>query len=279
MREPAVSQNLATGRVVRDSFGLAGLGIPSLFQLALIGEVLRRAVDRLATGADPFLFQPAPAQSAQETLVQALLAWPAQMTHFLTMAILIWSAYGLLTHARLSPKALGAAFARAFVPLVLLSALTSATGEGATVLLAAARTHPTYANMASAFLGAVTLLAAYVYLQLTLWLGSAVAMIEGCDIARTVRRSAALARGHRGAFFLISVAILACFTVPLFVLWLASGIGIPPKVPLPLLSLTGVASLFLSIALTVLLAAATAVVYRALTADGPDAAARPVHPL
>src|ERR1700742_2860627 len=145
MRRPAVSGNLAIGRIVADSFGLAGLGIPSLFQLALIGEVLTRGVNWLAAGADPLVFQPAP--PAPQTLLQALLLWPALLTRFLTMAILIWSAYGLLTHARLSPKALGAAFARAFVPLVLLSALVFATGEGASFLTIAARKDPTVANM------------------------------------------------------------------------------------------------------------------------------------
>jgi hypothetical protein len=259
--EGPVPTQLRVGNVVRRTFGLAGRNGPILFLLAGLGLVLIKAVDLLAFGTDPSLFMPAPVRHAPFDLLRTLQEAPEQFINFAVGAALIWIVYADLKGLKISLRESVAAWSRALVPLVLMQFILSCLKWVAVPIEYLISMH--LSTLVTIVAGVVMLAWVVVLIPvlLGLWLVEPAIIIEGQGPIAALRRSWMLVSGHRFEIFCVGFILAVYTVVPMWAAWLISGVGIPPSTALHLWTPIGGLSLLLEIALSVLMATATAVIY------------------
>lgn len=259
--EAPVRRKLEVGRIVQQSFVLTARAAPLLVPLALLNEVLGRGLSWLVMRTNPFVIMPAAGQPKMPSMLASLLALPEQFVRSLVYSAMIWAAYVVFREGRATPANLFAAWSRALVPTILVNLFFVALAATFIPLNLGVQPGSTPLVLGLSMAGLVIWLVAYSLIALALWLATDVAIIEGRDALTAFRRSAALTKGNRWRILWISVLVLLPVTVAMFVVWGVSGVGVPPRAPIGLLTPTGAVSLLLQMSIGILLSSSSAIIY------------------
>jgi hypothetical protein len=259
--ESTARQKLEVGRIVLQSFVLTARAAPVLIPLAILNEVLGRGTAWLITGANPLVFMVAGRRHMDPSLLQSLLDLPEQFIRALVYSAAIWAAYTVFRGRRATPGNMFAAWSRALIPTGLVNLVIVAFGATFIPLNWGLRPIHSPLVMGLSFLGLLIWLVVYCLVALAWWLAANLAIIEGRDAVTAFRRSAALTRGNRWRILWTSVLVAVPVIVGMFLLWGVSGVGMPPRVPVSLLTPMGVGSVLLQMAIGILLSSSSAIIY------------------
>ena len=91
------------------------------------------------------------------------------------------------------------------------------------------------------------------------------AIIEGCGAFAAMRRSATLTLGNRWRILGIGILAGGAVVIAMFALWAVSGVGVPPRAALSILTPVGILSFLLQITLGIVFATSSAIVYSDLS--------------
>jgi hypothetical protein len=259
--EAPVRRKLEVGRIVQQSFVLTARAAPVLVPLALLNEVLGRGMAWLITRTDPFVVMAAAGRHQVPSALDSLQALPEQFVRSLVYSAMTWAAYTVFREGRATPANLFAAWSRALVPTILVNLFFVALGATFIPLNLGVQPGSTPLVLGLSMLGLVVWLIAYSFIALALWLATNVAIIEGRDAPTAFRRSAALTKGNRWRILWISVLVVLPAIVVMFVVWGVSGVGVPPRAPISLLTPAGGISFLLQMSVGVLLSSSSAIIY------------------
>ena len=264
LNEPAAParHELAVGQIFRQSFVLAWRAAPMLIPLAILSEVLGRGMSWLITRTDPFIVMAGVQRNRAVDPFESLLLVPGQFIRGLVSAASVWVAYTAFRGGRPTPDGLLTAWSRALIPLMLLQALLCAVGLTNVPLQwgMQAGNHAPLA-LGLSLIGLLIWSVAYCYVVLLLWLAPNVAIIEGCGTCAAMRRSATLTLGNRWRILGIGILVGGAVVIAMFALWAVSGVGVPPRAALSMLTPVGALSFLLQIAVGIAFATSSAIVY------------------